>query len=363
MKVIGERNNLLKGIQTVQGVVGDKTILPILANVIIETTNGGISFTVTDLKISIKIFLQLEVLEKGTITLPAKKFNDIIRELPEKKIELTTEEHKVKISCDKINYQILGSPKEEFPKLPTIKEESVLTINSSIFKNMIKKTIFSSSSDDTRYVLSGCFLKINKNIISLSTTDGHRLSYYEHKGSYNTGLNVIIPNKTLNELLKIIEEEKELHVLLSKNKIKFKIDNIEIISSLVEGEFPNTDGVLKKEYKENVAVETEKFIKSTKRVSIVATEKSNAIKLLFSNNLLTVFSQTPDIGEAKEDIEIKYPGPETLFLINYKYLLDAIKSIEEESTEINFNEATTSILITPKSSKNLMHIIMPIRQS
>lgn len=185
MKIESNKSSLLKGIQIVQTVVADKTVLPILSNIMIETSNGGITLSATDLKTSIIYNLDLKVFEKGAITVSAKKIADIVRELPDAKIEIKVEGHKLKILCGKINFQVFGLAKEDFPKLPKLeKVDEKIKIKTTDFKNIIKKTVFAAAQDESRQILNGCLLTCKDSILRLLATNGHRLASIELKGDY-----------------------------------------------------------------------------------------------------------------------------------------------------------------------------------
>lgn len=369
MKIIGERNDMLKGIQTVQNAIGDKTILPILSNVLIETiSNTGIQISATDLKITISCFIPLEVVGKGTITIPAKRFSDIVRELPEKKIEMdANEENKVKISCEKIKFSIMGLPKEDFPKLPLLKKgEKTFSIKVSVLKDMIRKTIFSVAQDDTRYILNGANMHCQDNTITMACTNGHRLSWIKQdiEEKFPNEFSIIIPSKALVELNKILtEEEGSVTITISENKAEFKVDNISMICNLIEGQFPNVDQIIQKKQEKLTTIATEDLLKATKRVSIVAMDKSSSVKLNVTPNKLIISANTPEIGEADEQVDISYSGEETSIIINYKYLLDIIKNIQSPITEMQFTDPSTAVVFKPEKIKNYLGLIMPIRPS
>ncbi len=365
MKILGERDQLLKGIQTVGNIVSEKSLLPILSNVVIEAVNGGIQLLATDLKTSIAHHMTIDVLQEGAVTLPAKKLADIIREMPDGKVELIVEEgYKARIFSGKTRFQILGFSKDDFPKLPSIEQGDQVTIPANVLKKSIQSVVFAAAQDDTRFVLNGCLITVAPHSMRMVATDGHRLSWMTLEVKSSASWQVIIPTKTLRELANVLgDDDAPVTMTHGDNKLEFSFQHTRIVASLVEGQFPNVEDVLKRPYTFHVKFDSHAFSKSIKRVSLVALDKSNTVTFQFRHNQLTLIAQTPELGEAREEMEIQYDGPDASILLNYRYIVDAMKVIQSERITFGLNDAASAVCLIPETPQEGCHIIMPIRSS
>jgi DNA polymerase-3 subunit beta len=366
MKIVCKKEDILNNVQMIEGAVSTKTTLPVLNNFLMESVDKKLQLIATDLEITIKCLIKdINIIKQGAITIPARKFIDIIRELPDSEINIeVNEKNLITIKCDKITYKLMGLPKSEYPSILEPKKEIVsLKINQGLLKNMIKKTIFSVSTDETRKTLTGVLLSIEDNEIKMVGTDGHRLAFIKDNiGKEVKNIKIIIPTKILNELLKILkEDEKDIDVSISENQIIFKLDELVLISKLIEGQYPSYEQIVNKIFDKKIKVEKEIFSKAVKRVALLAIDKTNAIRLKASTNKLIINAITTDIGEAEEEVPVEYKGEEILIAFNAKYIMDVLKVIENNEIEINLLDPTSAGSIKPLNDKNYLYIIMPIR--
>jgi DNA polymerase-3 subunit beta len=373
MKVVLNRSDLLKGISTVQSAVAAKNTMPILANVLLEARDKKLEFVATDLDMGIRCSVVAEVVEKGSITINAKKLSDIVRELPEASVDIEIDENqKMILVCQKSQFKVHGLPKDDFPILPEVKKEKVFKIKGSLLQEMIHKTIFAVSTDETRYVLNGVFFQVENEKLKMVATDGHRLAYIHKKleGKGEAKTNVIIPTKTLNELSKVIsdaskgKEEKDeitVEVVTTENQIKFTVEGVEIISRLIEGQFPNYEQVIPKESDKKVEVSCSELSAATKRVAILTSEKSNSIRYQIKPGKISISSKTPDMGEAKEEIDASYKGEEISIAYNAKYVLDVLKNVGTEQVVIELTQPLSPGILKPKGDSDYLCVIMPMR--
>jgi DNA polymerase-3 subunit beta len=373
MKVVLNRADLLKGISTVQSAVATKNTMPILANVLLEARDKKLEFVATDLDMGIRCSVTAEVVEKGSITINAKKLADIVRELPEASVDIEIDENqKMILVCQKSQFKVHGLPKDDFPILPEVKKEKVFKINGSILQEMIHKTIFAVSTDETRYVLNGVYFQVENEKLKMVATDGHRLAYIQKKleGKGEGKANVIIPTKTLNELSKVIsdvakgkteKEETIVEVITTENQIKFTVEGVEIISRLIEGQFPNYEQVIPKDSDKKVEVSTSELSSATKRVAILTSEKSNSIRYQIKAGKISISSKTPDMGEAKEEIDASYKGEEISIAYNAKYVLDVLKNVGTEQVSIELTQPLSPGILKPKGDADYLCVIMPMR--
>jgi len=336
MKIKVLKNDLVKNIQNVQNVVSSRTTLPILSNVLMESERDGLKLTGTDLDIGISSAFISEVEEVGSITIPAKRFNDIVRELPDEDVLISTmKNNSMTIRCGKCFFKILGLPKEDFPKLPEFDLGPHITIEQGVLRKMLSMTCFSMSHDETRYVLNGALFLFKSNQLIIVTTDGKRLSFIKRDlGKEVPHRSVIVPSKTIYELNRVLKDEGEVKITFSENQIRFELENITLISRLIEGEFPNYEQVIPKEAKEKITVDRGQFLLGTKRAALLTTQDSQSIKIDVLKNRMVISKSNPNIGETKEELEIGYKGHDIAAGFNPTYLIDVLKVLPKDEVEI-----------------------------
>ncbi len=371
MKVVLTRGDLLKGISTVQSAVASKNTMPILANVLLEARDKKLELVATDLDMGIRCSVQAEVVDKGSITINAKKLSDIVRELPEASVDLEIDDnHKMILVCQKSSFKIHGLPKDDFPILPEVKKDKVFKVKGPLLQEMIHKTIFAVSTDETRYVLNGVFFQAEGGKLRMVATDGHRLAFIQKKmeGKTDEKCSVIIPTKTLNELSKAIsdvgkgkEDEITVEITATDNQIKFVVEGVEIVSRLIEGQFPNYEQVIPKESDKKLEASTADLAAATRRVAILTSEKSNSIRYQVKGTKLTISSKTPDMGEAKEEMDVNYKGEEIGIAYNAKYVLDVLKNVGTEAVNIELTQPLSPGILRPKGDADYLCVIMPMR--
>jgi len=332
MKIKILKQAFLKNIQHVQNIITSKSSLPILSNILIESEKNKVVLTSTDLDIGISSALETEVEEDGAITIPAKRFSDIIKELPDEDISISTmKNNSMIIKCSKCFFKIIGLPKEEFPKLPEFKDDPNVVIKQNVLKNMINMTHFAMSHDDTRYVLNGALFLFKGKKLTIVATDGKRLSLVK-KDIEKDGLNkaVIVPSKTIYELNRILGDEGDVKIVFSENQIKFDLKNIMIISRLIEGDFPNYEQVVPKELQEKIMIQRSLFLDGIKRAALLTTQDSQSVKFEILKNKIVVSKSSPNIGEVREEIDTIYKGHEITVGFNPNYIMDVLKVVPQE---------------------------------
>lgn len=373
MKVICSKSELFRGVQTVQTAIAGKGGLPILSNILLETDDSKLKLVSTDLEVGIKCRIAAEIVKEGAVTLPAKKFGDIVREMPDKDIQIdVAQDNKVTISCEKVIFKVMGLPKDEFPILPEFKHENTFKLKQSLLKDIIRKTIFAISTDETRYVLNGLYLQTSNNKIEVVATDGRRLAYIAGgtlpKASKR--LNIIIPSKAINELSRILNREGEVTVSFSENQISFELDDILLISRLIEGRFPNYEQVIPKSCPLKLKIKTEELLNAVKRVALLAPEKSESIKLTLSDNKMLVSANTQGLGEAEEELAVVYEGSKFEVAYNPRYIGDVLKNVGTEEVNLEFTDASSPAIINPeikaggqeaRDIEQYLCVIMPMR--
>ena len=366
MKLSCKKEDLQENIVKVDGAVSVKTTLPVLNNILIEASGNELQLTSTDLELVIKCKMkEVNISEEGSITIPARKFIDIVKELPpEKDININVDEkNQITIKCSKINFRIMGLPKSEFPPVLEPKKDSLnFKIKQSVLRNMIKKVIFSVSSDETRKILTGVYMIIEGSEIKMVSTDGHRLAFI--KGpitAVDKSAKVIVPTKVLNEISKSLNDSDDIDVSVLENQIIFKRNDLIVTSRLIDGQYPSYEQIINKIFDKKVRVKTEEMYRAVKRVSLVAIDKTSAVKLKALDGSLVVSAQTVDVGDAEEEITADYKGEETSIAFNSRYVLDVLKVLEEEETDIQLRDSASAGLIKPVKDDSYIYIIMPVR--
>jgi DNA polymerase III subunit beta len=368
MKILCSREDLLYGVQTVQRAVSNKNPLPILSGIHIKTENNKLKFTATDLEIGIECFVPVTVVEEGSVVLPARYFSEIVRRLPDTKIELSTDKQTnlTTIKYGQSEFDIVGSNGDEFPMLPTIESEFNYSISTELFRNMIKQVIFATSSDDNRPIFTGSLLDIEDNNIVLVATDTHRLAL--RKGQITDGninnnhVNVVIPGKALNEISKLSSAaDEKINITITENQILFQLNDICLISRLIDGQYPNYRQVIPSSFTTNVRMKTRELLESVERASLLAKEGSNIIKLSIENNILVINTNSPDIGRIHEEFNVFCDGEETKIAFNSKYLIDVLKIIDSEEIYLDLTGSLSPGIIKPVGSDNYLYLILPVR--
>jgi len=363
MRITIEKEVLLNSLHSIIGVVGSKNTLPILSNILLEAEKRRIKLVATDLDIGITITKEADVVEEGAITAPAKRFIDIIKELPEGEVSIYTKKnHMVIIEKEGVVFKILGIPKEEFPALPKIEEKEKIILQQKTLKKMLSMTSFSISQDETRYVLNGICFFITKEKIKMVATDGRRLAIISKKNNttHTKDKKTIIPAKTIQTLTHTLKEEGDVEITFSQNQIMFSLNEQRIVSRLIEGEFPSYEQAIPKETKNKIKIEKNKLSAAIKRASLLTTPESQAVKIQASKNRLQVSKTTPEIGETKEDVEAGYEGEELLVGFNPTYILDALKVIEEQEVYLELNGPDKPAVIRI-NSEEYVYIVLPMQ--
>lgn len=365
MNIICSRKKLLEGFSIVQKAVSTRTTLPILEGILIQAEDNQIRLIATDLEIGIERFIEGEIIEEGSVVLSSKIIVELIRKLPDASVEIkSNDEFKTEINCASSEFQIQGQNGIDFPELPEINDEHSIEIPQDLFRNMIRQTIFSVASDETRPVLTGTLLEIDDQQVRLVALDGYRLALRRGKAdnSDNYKLKEVIPGRTLNEISKILTGEDEL-IQISKlgNHILFQYDNTRITSRLLEGEFINYNQILPEEYKTRIKVLTSDLVDSCERAELLARQgKNNLIKMEVLQDKLIITSNA-EIGQVHEELPIETEGQDIKIAFNSKYLLDALKIIEDNEIYLEFTTSVSPCVIKPLENEYFVYLILPVR--
>lgn len=371
MKVKIDRSELLLGLQRVQGAVEKRNTMPILSNILMEADSGKITLFGTDLDLGVKTSHPTKITEAGGVAVSARKLYEIVRELPDGQIEMiTTDKNWLKISAGKIEFRITGLQAQEFPAIPSIEPEQMIPIGRNVLIELIRKTVFAVGDNDARYILNGLllhmYLKEKNWMIRLVGTDGHRLAIIDRglpqgKGTMKEAT-AIIPKKAALEMKRLLEENEEEPTLgITRNQIIFRRGNVLLFSRLMEGNYPNYQQVIPKENHNKVVALRSLLEGALRRVSLMAKEKTNAVRMSLEPDTMILSSNNPEMGEARESIPVKYHGDKLETGFNSRYLLDALGGIEGDEALLELKESASPCIIRQEGDEGYFCVVMPMR--
>lgn len=367
MKIAIAKEQIISGLQAVQNIVSSRTTLPILSNVLLKAEDGRLSLTATDLDVTVSCSVEATVEQPGGTTVPVKRLFGIVRELPTEEIELEVDEKKVtSLRSGEAFYKINGLPAEEYPPLPEFQEDKSLAMSQETIKNMLKRTSFAISTDETRYVLNGIFLKLSEEKIMMVATDGRRLALAEEEITSEIAGEFIIPTKAVNELNRLLQGSGEITVRFTDNQAAFNLTNengfnILLITKLVEGSYPNYKQVIPTDSQERVTLVREELLAALRRAEFMTNDKSNSVKLKFAKNNLTITANTPEVGEGRESIAVNYDGKEVSIAFNPAYFMDPLKALDDDEVYLELTDELSPGVL--KINGPFLYVLMPMRMS
>ena len=361
------RDPLLEALQKAQSVVEKRNTVQILANILCSVKGQELSLCATDLEVGIKVTLPVETKEEGKLTLSAKHFLDIVKELPDAKLEISRKDNNwVEIVCGKSRFNIVSLAAEEYPALPAFEDKEYLDAKVDALTQMIDRTAFAVSTDATRYHLNGVFFELlEKNVMRMTATDGHRLSFvdsevFQKMPELKRG--IIIPKKGLAELRKILEQgTSAVGISFERGYLFAHLNGTYLFIRLIEGEYPDYRQVIPKAADRVAKIDHAVFNSALKRVSLLAHEKSRGIKLALQNNVMTITSSNPDMGDAREEIDCTFSGDALDIGFNAKYLLDCLSVMTSESLEFHLKDRLSPGILRGTDQTNHTYVIMPMR--
>lgn len=371
MKIICTKEDLTRGVQTIQSALSTRTTLPILLNFLLETENKKVKVISTDLEMGVKHYIGADVENDGSVTIPAKKFSDILHSLPDgKDVELSVDVgDKVQVKCGKSRFGIIGAPKSEYPVLPDFNKENAFEVSAALIGDMVKKTIFAASSDETRHVLNGVFWSSKKGILEMVATDGRRLALVcQPAVPKDRDFQIIVPTKILSEFLRLLnsfdikaDSTEKMQVSITENQITFQIRTTIILSRLVGGTFPNYEQVIPKKKDIIVTMDTKELLAVTKRASLCAVDRGGSIKFALKKGILHVSASSQN-QEFSEDVSVDCKGDDFQVAFNPQFVIDALKHVDCDKISIGLTTPVNPALIEPASGEgNYRFVIMPMR--
>lgn len=374
MKFKINRDHFSNGLSQVLNVVGSKAAMPILSNVLIEAEKDHISLTTTNLDLGIRCRIKAEVKEGGAVTLPVKRLAGIVRELPNVDVSVDAgANHQVKIASGGSNFRIMGLGAEEFPKLPDTAEDKTFALEQLELAAMLGNVAYAQSTDETRYILNGVYFNFKDGKLALVATDGRRLALVAKELAVPAGSAgaIILPAKTVAELLRLLGKGEKLKIAFNERRAAFQIetgkdssgltDSIYLFSKVVEGNYPNYQQVIPKETHQRIKLERELFLQCVHRAALVTSEKSNSVKIKVSANLLEITASSPDFGESHESMAISYSGPELQVAFNPQFVMDPLRALTKDEVFFELKDEVSPGVF--KTLESFVCVIMPVRLS
>ena len=367
MKLTITREQLQEGLVAVAASVTAKTTLPILSNILLEATRDGIRLSGTDLDIAVSTTVPASVDQEGAITLPARKLVEIVRELPSAAIRLTASgEQRVTIECGRSRFRLLGLPREEFPAFPGVKFEGGWRAPASDLQKLIAHVAFAASTEESRPILNGVLWELRPERMRMVATNGHRLARMDvpttSAGAAQADL--IVPPKALEQIRRLFGPEDEVEIARSENHLGFRSASTQVYTRLIEGPYPNYEQVIPRENDKSATADKAAFTSALRRMSIVASDQTHRIRMAFANGSCKLSVQTPDLGEAQEELTVSYDGDPLEIGFNASYLLEILKFIPTDEIRMTFKAPERAATCEPvgwDDPASYLTLVMPLR--
>ncbi|NLI88912.1 MAG: DNA polymerase III subunit beta [Epulopiscium sp.] len=367
MHIRCQQEILLESVNTVLKAVSNRTTLPILECILIQTKNDKLVLVGNDLELGIESTIASDILEPGYVALEAKIFSEIIRKLPNEEIEISVDEnYMTTIRCHNSKFQIAGQSGDDFPELPKVEKLHGVTLPQPKLKDIIRQTHFSIAQEETRPILTGALMQLKDDGLNMVTVDGYRISYRHTDLSIeNDNVNVVVPGKTLGEISKILSTEDTdiVTIFFTDKHVLFDLGSSTVVSRLLEGEFLRYEQSFSSDYETKVLIDRNALLLSIERAALISREgKKNPIKIQLTSDKMIITSNT-DLGTAREEITASLDGKDLLIAFNPKYLIEALKAIDDDQVEIYFISSLAPCIIQPVKGNDFKYLILPIRLS
>lgn len=365
MKVVVSKDEIQEKLSNIQNIVEKRNTMPILSHFLLDAGKKESYIIATDLETALKEPLHIKVEKEGKICIPARKMFEIVREIEGELIWESVDDQWIKIKAGASNFRLACLSSKEFPAWPGMEDMEEISVNAKFLKEMIEKTVYSAGESDTRYTLNGLLFHVMPGVkITVVGTDGHRLALIikNMEGSLKEEKKLIIPKKAAAELRKLLDKtEENIRVTLCKNHILFTVGEIQFLTRLIEGTYPNYEQVIPSNNEKKIMVQREEFAKTLRRVAIMSKERSNAVKMDLSENLISITSSNPDIGEARDEITVEYKGEDLSVGFNARYLIDILEAMSSERIVMELQAPLSPVLIKEEKNEDYQCVIMPMR--
>jgi DNA polymerase-3 subunit beta len=365
MKFTITREQLQAGLNAVSAAIPAKTTLPVLSNVLVEATKQGLRLSGTDLDIAVSTTVAADIDAEGSVTLPAKKLADIARELPSAPIRITAAgEQRVSIECGRSKFKLLGLPREEFPSFPAVKFDSAWKAQAGVVHKLVGHVAFAASTEESRPILNGVLWELRPDRMRMVATNGHRLAKMDVPASGGSTADLIVPPKALEQIRRLFPADAEIEIAKSDNHLGFRSATTLVFSRLIEGPYPPYEQVIPRENDKIATVDREAMAGALRRMSVVASDQTHRIRLAFSSGAVKFSVQTPDLGEAQDELAVTYDGEPLEIGFNATYLLEILKYMPTDEVRITFKAPERAATVEPvgwNDPASFMALVMPLR--
>ncbi|GMQ96923.1 MAG: DNA polymerase III subunit beta [Gammaproteobacteria bacterium] len=366
MKLSVDKSNIVLALQKVIGVVERRQTLPVLSNVLLRAEKDKVSLTATDLEVELVATVQMNVETTGEVTIPARKFFDICKNIPDgSSIELELKGDRIHMRAGRSRFSLATLPVTEFPIVDDIKSQSEITLSRRDLHELLERTWFCMAQQDVRYYLNGIMMELGAGRLRVVATDGHRLALYDHALGKQSSLKqcqVILPRKGVQELMRLLDDSDEPVTLnIGTNHVRISLDGIELTSKLIDGRFPEYERVLPKSSDKKMTANREEYRSSLTRASILSNEKFKGVRLILNGNNLKVQAHNPEQEEAEDEIDVQFTGDALEIGFNASYLLDALNAIRTDTVVMSLSDPNSSCLILEPGNDKVLYVVMPMR--
>ena len=367
MRFTISREKLQEGLTAVTATIPAKTTLPVLANILVETTDKGIRLSGTDLDIAVSTEVTADVEASGAITIPAKKLSEIARELPPSPVKIAAAgEQRVTLDCGRSHFKILGLPKDEFPSFPSVRFNESWRIRSGELQKLISHTSFAVSTEESRPILNGVLWELRPEMMRMVATNGHRLAKMELpiKTAAAPSSDLIVPPKALEQVRRLFPEDEELEIARGENHLGFRSPFTSVFTRLIEGPYPPYDQVIPRDNNRIAIADRTALMSALRRMSVIASDQTHRIRLSFNSALVRFSVQTPDLGEATDELPIRYTGDPFDIGFNANYLLEILRYIPTEEVKLTFKAPERAATLEPEGwsdPSTYLCLVMPLR--
>lgn len=362
MKINIEKDQILEALQKVQSIVEQRTTLPILSNVLLKAADGQLTLTTTNTEVSIKTNVEADIELAGETSLPAKRFFSICRTLPDHQVNIEINNGDVaEIQSGSANFKLEGLASTDFPIMPKFEGNVTYTLNQGALKSVLQKTAYAASMDESRAILNGSLLAFRDDKLTVVCTDGRRLALAEQEMEIaeDSEIDIVVPTKTITELVKSLKEDGDVQIKISDTQVAFEFGTMLIISKLVDGTYPNYRQVIPEQCEVRIEVEREVLLSAIQRVSLMIDDQAASVKVMITENRIELLTSSPEIGEGREAVPIKYSGKDITIAFNPGFMMAPLKNLDDDNVFLEFSDELSPGVI--KANIPFLYVIMPIR--
>lgn len=365
MRFTVTREQLQEGLTAVAAAIPAKTTLPVLSNVLIEAGKHGLRLSGTDLDIAVSTTVAADVDTEGAVTLPAKKLVDIARELPSAPIRVTAaSEQRVSIECGRAKFKLLGLPREEFPSFPAVKFDGAWKAAAGVVHKLVGHVAFAASTEESRPILNGVLWELRPDRMRMVATNGHRLAKMDVPASGGSTADLIVPPKALEQIRRLFPADTDIEIARTDNHLGFRSASTLVFTRLIEGPYPNYEQVIPRENDKAATVDKAALTAALRRMSIVASDQTHRIRLTFTGGTVKFSVQTPDLGEAQDELSVTYEGEPLEIGFNAMYLLEILKYMPTDEVRLTFKAPERAATLEPvgwDDPASYLALVMPLR--